>query len=152
MKIKVNNTEVEAYKLLMRKPYAEAIANGSKTVEIRDFSDFYHKMFVDKEKEKAFNKYLENPDGSMGIDDIVREDITHIRFTNYNQSWHLDVEIYPPHIISPADEEDVKFIRESYGFNGLDDEPAKFKNLTDEDEVPMIFAIPIARVINRENI
>ncbi|SDE24792.1 hypothetical protein SAMN05421544_105116 [Riemerella columbipharyngis] len=77
-------------------------------------------MFVDKDKEKKFDKYLENPDGSMGIDDIVRNDIKYIRFTNYSQSWILDVEIYMPHIISPADEEDVKFIRESYNFNDLD--------------------------------
>lgn len=152
MKITVDNKEVEACKLIMQRKFAEQIASGQKTVEIRDFSDFYRRIFVDKKKEEEFNKYLENPDGSMGIDDIVSDDVVYVRFTNYNQSWYLDVEVYQPHIISPADEEDVAFIRDSYDFNDLDSEPAKFKSLTDEDEIPLVFAIPIKKIVNRENI
>ena len=44
MKIVTDGNEVEAYRLITQKKFAQQILNGSKTVEIRSFSDFYNNL------------------------------------------------------------------------------------------------------------
>ena len=47
MKIEYNGKEVEAYRLITKKKFAQEIFEGKKKVEIRAFSNFYEKMFFD---------------------------------------------------------------------------------------------------------
>lgn len=47
MKITYNGKEHEAYALVMKRENALEILNGTKRVEIRAFTEFYDRMFLD---------------------------------------------------------------------------------------------------------
>lgn len=149
MKIKVENQSFEAYRLITQKKYAKEIMSGLKTVEIRSFSDFYSDLFIDKAKQTVYDKYLENPDGSMSFDDMVK-DIRFARLTNYSGSWFVDVEIYLPHICTLC-QEDADFLKQSYGFEVEKSELEKYKDVPFEEK-PMFFAIPLKRVVASEGL
>ena len=138
----------EAYRLITKKNFASDILNGAKTVEIRDFSDYYNNMFIDSEKLKVFEEKQANGE-EVNFDDVVK-DVRYMRLTNFTGSWFLDVEIYLPHICS-ACQEDAEFLNESYGFADIMQDVEKYEDLPMEEK-PVFFAIPIKSVITHHGL
>lgn len=147
--IQVNGQPAPAYDLIMRKEHALEIIAGTKTLEIREFSDFYCKMFTDKAVAEANDKLRKE-----GRDDEVqnpsRTDVAYIHFHNYNNSWSLDVEIDELDAVLMS-EDDVKFLADEFGFHDYDNEWQQYAGKPDE-EIPMFFYLHIVGIVNRVNI
>lgn len=151
MKIEYNGKEVEAYRLITKKKFAQEIFEGKKKVEIRAFSNFYEKMFFDPVKSAALSERIEN--GGSAVDesgayliDQTMKDIDFARLTNYNGSWYLDVQITSISVCAMV-KEDIEYLNNSFEFHDYDEEYKKFENHPIE-EVPMFFAIAIGDIVN----
>lgn len=158
MKIQVNGKEVEAYHLIMRKENALEIVNGTKKIEVRDFSPKYGKMFIDPEKEAKYFEKMKQPNfeyidenGVAECDKVYRE-TKYIYFTNYNKSWSLIVEIDFINMLWFTDD-DMDFLENELGFTDYKEGYQEFKkNHKEGDELPAIFAIGIKNIISYENL
>ena len=143
MKIELNGKEYEAYDLVMRRENAQAIIDGTKTVEIRSFSSHYISLFYDKERRKNFDAT------NVDIEEPFK-DIKFVRFHNYNYSWYLDVEIDEIGSII-LDKEGIGCLQEDFGFHELDHEIANYKDKP-TDEIPLVFYLHIKKVVGRKAI
>jgi len=132
--------EVQAYDFLMKKENALDIVSGKKKVEIRSFSDYYHKILTDKEQDE---KNHENIDEYIVP---IRTDIEFIHFHNYNNSWFLNVKIDEIGL-SMMDKEDIEMLEEDFNFHDFDNEWQQYSNLPDEEK-PMFYWFSITEVID----
>ena len=149
MTIEIEGKQVEAYHLIMKKENALDILNGKKKVEIRAFSEKYNDLFIDKKLYKEYQKDLENPNGSMTIEDTLK-DTAYIYFTNYNKTWELIVEILDIAVYQMT-KEDIEVLNEDYDFHNLDNEWQQYKDLT-EEEIPMFYGLGLADVVSHKGV
>lgn len=144
MTITVNNQQVEAYDLLMKKEFALEILQGKKKVEFRSFTDHYISRFLDKDKAAA-NKAK----GQPTLDDLsneIREDVQYIHFHNYNNTWYLDVAIDGIGYCF-VDSMDIEPLAEQFDdFKAYLDDARKNDELP-EEEKPMMFYIVLAEIV-----
>ena len=145
MTIEVNGKPVEAYHLIMKKENALDILKGKKKVEIRAFSEKYNDLFIDKKLYKEYQKDLENPNGSMTIEDTLK-DTAYIYFTNYNKTWELIVEVLDIAVYQMT-KEDIEVLNEDYDFN----EWQQYKDLT-EEEIPMFYGLGLADIVSHKGL
>ncbi len=160
MKIKVENKEAEAYYLIMRKENALDILNGKKKVEIRDYTDHYCGHFFDKDKLDEFNKEVDDidfeptdKDGVLKIEKAIKK-IKYARFTNRNNTWHLDVRLDWIYICSMT-KDDVDFLSKEFGFDEYNDKWQEFEDKVEQglfNEVPSFFALAIREVVSHEGL
>nr|DAS12940.1 MAG TPA: hypothetical protein [Caudoviricetes sp.]DAS70685.1 MAG TPA: hypothetical protein [Caudoviricetes sp.] len=149
MTIEVNGKPVEAYHLIMKKENALDILKGKKKVEIRAFSEKYNDLFIDKKLYKEYQKDLENPNGSMTIEDTLK-DTAYIYFTNYNKTWELIVEVLDIAVYQMT-KEDIEVLNEDYDFHDLDNEWQQYKDLT-EEEIPMFYGLGLADIVSHKGL
>ena len=149
MTIEINGKQVEAYHLIMKKENAIDILNGKKKVEIRAFSEKYNDLFINKKLYKEYQKDLENPNGSMTIEDTLK-DTAYIYFTNYNKTWELIVEILDIAVYQMT-KEDIEVLNEDYDFHDLDNEWQQYKDLT-EEEIHMFYGLGLADVVSHKGV
>ena len=149
MTIEIEGKQVEAYHLIMKKENALDILNGKKKVEIRAFSEKYNDLFIDKKLYKEYQKDLENPNGSMTIEDTLK-DTAYIYFTNYNKTWELIVEILDIAVYQMT-KEDIEVLNEDYDFHDLDNEWQQYKDLT-EEEITMFYGLGLADVVSHKGV
>lgn len=150
MKISVKGKEVEAYNLIMRKENAIEILNGTKKVEIRTQSPRFESMFFDKEKKNFYMKHIDDDLFNGTIDDCFRNDIKYIHFTNYNGSWHLDVEVTKISL-EMLTKEGVQYLNDEYDFHDLDDQWQEFEN-SDWQDVPGFFALALGEIVSHSGL
>jgi len=119
------------YILLMKKENALDILSGKKKIEVRQSSDYYEKMFCDKKKLEAFYAQFENWENKkdfeqkMWLTDTLKDDgIKTLRFTNYNRTWFLDVEIENK-FYDTFCEYTKQILNEKYNFHDWDDAPTQ---------------------------
>lgn len=158
MTIKVNGKDVEAYRLIMRKTNALEILNGTKKIEIRDFSRTYGDMFIDPEKEKVYLKKMKEPNfeyidkNGVAECDKIYKDTKYIYFTNYNNSWSLTAEIEQIFMLWFADD-DMDFLSKELDFHELEESYKEYKeSVHKDDETPAFFAIQIKKVVSHEGL
>lgn len=147
--IQVNGQPKQAYSLIMKREHALEIIAGTKPLEIRAFSDYYHKMFTDPAVVAENERLIAAGRGDECVEP-VRTDIAYIHFHNYNNSWTLDVEIDELGTALMT-EEDVKWLGGEFGFHDYDNEWQQFAGIPD-DEVPMFFWLHVVGVVNRAGI
>jgi len=149
MKINIKGNQIEAYPLIMRKSNALEILHGKKTVEIRQYSRKYVKMFTDFEQLKI-NEQLRKE----GRDDECvypnRTDISAVHFYSTGAPWSLDVEIDEIGVATMC-EEDIKFLNDEYGFHDYDNEWQQFADMPFEEK-PMFYYLHISRVLRSEGL
>jgi len=131
MKIKHNNKEYDAVSFIMKKENAIAILKGEKNVEIRNFSDFYCNMLLDKE---IVNKNLKNKDDY----ECPMKEVNFIHFHDYNNSFYLDCAVGGQGI-GRLDKETVKMLNEDYNFHDFDEDVEKYDNFSEEDIPPFFY-------------
>lgn len=149
MKIDYYGQKVEAYDLILKKPYALDILEGRKTVEIRAYSPFYCSRFTDAhlfdENEKLRAAGRE--------DECVppwRTDIGFVHFHDYGNTWFLDVGLDEIGLTDMT-EEGVRFLAEEFGFHEYDNEWQQFAGLP-EDEVPAFFYLHINEIVRQSGL
>ncbi len=159
MKITVDNKEVEAYRLIMRKENALDILSGKKKVEIRTYSDNYCGLFFDKEKlakaNEVFNETgsVEDEEGNSIFESAIK-DVRYVYFTNYNNTWSLVVSLDWVYIMNTT-KDWVEFLNENYNFHDLDNEWQQFEELAAKEkyeEIPSFFALAIKEVVSQKGL
>lgn len=145
MTITVNNQQVEAYDLLLKKEYALEILSGKKKVEYRSFSNFYQERFFDKEivaRNKKNNRKMSDVDFENEF-----KDIWYIHFHNYNNSWYLDVAIETLGMCI-MDSQDINALAEEYPtyFDDVIEEARQNDKLPVMDR-PMMFYIVLDEIV-----
>lgn len=148
MRINVNGQQEEAYDLIMKKENAMEILNGAKTIEIRQGSPHFEKMFTDYEQ-LAKNKQS----ASEGRDEWqvpIRNDIAFLHFRNYISSWSLDCEIDEIGTVTPT-KEDAEFLAQEFGCHEFDDAWQEYEGKPDE-EIPYYFYIHIAAIVGHHGL
>lgn len=124
--------QAEAFDLIMRKEFAIQIIEDLKEIEFRAVSEFYVSRFLRK-----------LPNGQLEY----KDDIEYLHFHDYNKSWSLDVHIEPVRHM-PIHPASADFFH-SYGHFELDEDMKEFAHLkADDDNVPLIFCIPIDAIVN----
>lgn len=148
MKINVNGNEVEAYALIMKKENALEILHGKKSVEIREASSKYEKMFTDQEQLAKNREAAEEGRDEWQVP--IRNDIGFVHFYNYANTWALDCEIDEIGTASLT-REDVESLREDFGFHDLDNEWQEFEGKPIE-EVPFFFYLHISAIVGHRGL
>lgn len=152
MKVTYKGEEFDAYDLIMRKDNAKAILDGSKTIEIRSFSDKYCRMFVDQ-KLIDKNEELRNAgkeDECIPFAECIRGDIEVVHFRPYNNNWHLDAAIDEIGVCSMT-KEDIEWLAQEFNYHEMDNEYQQYEHLP-EDERPIFFYLHIKKVLNHQGL
>ncbi len=134
--------EIEVLNLIMRREYAEDIINGEKPIELRAYSKHYHDRLIDLD---VANYILEHelPNDELELIDLFRP-VRLIRFHNYTNSWHLDVECKQNNIIAVT-RQNVEVLQKEYNCHEFDKMLADFEIKKDNIR-PMFFYFVLGEV------
>lgn len=136
----------------MEKDKAEKIVAGTKTVEFRDFTPFYHSRFYDKAVLKWIDKNGNDPtisDEEFACADPVRP-VRSIHFYSYNNTWSLDVAIKETGIVALT-AEGIRMMHERFNCYELDGNYEYCNaNSIPETERPLYFYLAIDRILNKD--
>ena len=127
--------------LTLERDKAEMIVAGTKTVEFRDFTPFYHSRLYDK----AVMKWIDDHGNDESISDEdffcanpVRP-VRSIHFYNYSKTLSLDVAVKETGIVSLT-EEGIQMLHERFNCHELDENYEYCKaNAISESERPLYF-------------
>ena len=149
MKINYKGQEVEAYALIMKKENAKEILEGKKTVEFRQFSPKYEKMFTDFAQVKK-NEELVAQGRENECLPPFNTDVEVVHFYPYNNSWHLDVFIDEIGTVDIT-EEGARFLAEEFGCHEMDDQWQQYAHLPKE-EIPFMFYLHIDGIVGHHGL
>ena len=138
---------VECLNLIMRKEYAEEILAGTKTVEIRAYSQHYCDRLYDKDVLDYENAHWDDDLMRMQMidfNDSVRA-VKKIHFHNYNNSWFLDVECIDNNTVV-VNNEQVGFLQDEYNCHEFDEMLADLNKRKAKDR-PIFFYFAIGRIL-----
>lgn len=144
--------EIEVLNLVMKKCYALSIMKGEKTVEYRQYSDFYINRLYDKDVMKFHEEHKENEEidgeyGRYGMLDAIRR-VRKIHFHDYSNTWYMDVEVLDNNYIY-LNKKDQEGMNEVYDDQELGDMVKKLEeDGVSEEERPLLFYFVISRVID----
>lgn len=139
---------VECLNLVMKREFAEQIARGEKTVEYRAYSAHYRNRLYDK----AVGEYMEaHADDEKLIKQVldfepVLRQVKKIRFHNYNNTWHLDVECVANDVCA-ATREDGEYIKDEYGNSELLEEALELEKNKVKD-LPVFFFFVLGKILD----
>lgn len=136
--------------LPLEREKAEMIAAGTKTVEFRGFTPFYHSRLYDKDVMKWIDDH--GNDKSISDEDFFCADpvrpIRTIHFYNYNKTWTLDVAVKETGIVSLT-EDGIQMLHERFNCHEMDDNyAAVIREGIPENERPLYFYFAINSIIN----
>lgn len=136
--------EIGVLNLIMRREYAEEIIKGEKPIEFRAYSKHYHDRLIDLD---VANYILEHelPNEELELIDLFRP-VRLIRFHNYTNSWHIDVECKQNNIIAVT-RPNVKVLQEEYNCHEFDKMLEDFETKK-ESTRPMFFYFVLGNVID----
>ena len=139
---------VECLNLIMRKEFAEEIIKGTKTVEVRSYSNHYCDRLYDKDVLAYEDAHWDDDLLRMQMidfNDSVRA-VKKIHFHNYNNSWFLDVECVDNNTVLLVDEQ-VKYLQDEYNCHEFDEELARL-NKRRANERPIYFYFAIGKILD----
>lgn len=134
---------IEVLNLIMRRVNAEEIVSGIKPVEFRAYSKHYHDRLLDLD---VANYILEHDlsDEDVEVIDLFRP-VKVIRFHNYSNSWHLDVECRQNNVVAVT-RPNVEALQEKYNCHEFDKMLEDFE-AKKENTRPMFFYFVLGDVI-----
>ena len=139
---------IECLSLVMRKEFAEAILRGEKTVEYRDYSQYYQNRIYDwKLMEYAERIAQEDMDDFVDFARPLRK-VKMIHFHNYNNTWFLDVEVIDTWTVAVVRTE-VEMLKREYNSDELFEllEDLEAKKATDR---PIFFYFALGKVLGTD--
>lgn len=147
--VKYNGQEVEAYSLIMCKENALDIVSGKKTLETRQFSSKYEKMFTDF-KQLEENEKLRKAGRDEECQSFLRTDIEAVHFYSTGAPWTLDVAIDEIGI-GEVTEEGIKFMHDEFDFHDFDEQLEEFKK-NPPKEIPLFYYLHICEIISHDGL
>ena len=141
---------IEKLDLVMRKEFANEIIAGTKTVEVRSYSDFYCSRLYDK-KVLAYEEA--NWDDELlrmqmiDFNDSVRA-VKTIHFHDYGKTWFLDIECIDNNTVIINDEQ-VGYLQEQYNCHEFDEELAEL-NAENASERPVYFYFAVGKILGTD--
>lgn len=140
---------IECLNLLLRKTFAEQIIEGKKTVEFRDFSEYYCSRILDKDVTNWILEHEEEDEDASFFANNVRP-VKRIHFHNYNNSWGLDVECKRNDYMALIDK-DVDYLREAYDCHELDEMLDDYNKRSQEDR-PSFFYFALGKILDKQGL
>ena len=143
---------IECLNLIMKRVYAEEILAGTKTVEVRAYSQHYCDRLYDKKVLEFEDKHWDDELlrlQMLDFNDSVRA-VKKIHFHNYNETWSMDVECVDNNTVVVEDEQ-VKFLQDEYNCHEFDEMLATL-NRKHEDKRPIFFYFALGKVLETKNI
>lgn len=139
---------IECLNLVMKKEYAEQIARGEKTVEYRAYSPHYRNRLFDKAMGDYIEQHADDEEfiEQMRIYEPLLRAVKKIRFNNYNNTWHLDVECVANDVCA-ATREDGEYIRDEYGNSELLEEALELEKNKVKD-LPVFFFFVLGKILD----
>ena len=148
-KVIYKDVEYDAYTLPIEKEFAQQIAAGTKTVEIRIWSDFNTKRFIDREAWKKNDELVAQGRADECVP--VLKNIFAIHFYDRaHGAFELDVLLDECGIASMT-KEDIGYLADTYGYHDQDNEWQQFANMKKE-EIPSFFWFHIDKVVKSEGL
>lgn len=138
---------IERLDLIMKREYAQQIAEGKKLVEIRSYSEFYRNRLYDKAVLDYEDKHWDDELMKLQMldfNDSVRA-VKTIHFHDYNNSWFLDVECIENNTVVVNDDQ-VGYLQDEFGFHDFDEELAGL-NKRKAKERPIFFYFAIGKIV-----
>lgn len=144
MQIEYDGQKEEAYSLTIYKTHAQEILNGSKTVEIRTYSNKNCALFLDPEK--AAQNAKARKEGRLS--DLVwpMKDIFAIHFYDRGGRYELNVLLDYCGVACMC-EEDIKMLGDRFGFHDYDNEWQQYANMPKDDR-PWFFWFHVSDIVN----
>lgn len=142
---------IKCLSLLLKKEFAEAIINGEKTVEFRNYTKYYCGRLYDAKLVQYGDAHVSDKDMEDFVD-FTRplRKVETIHFHNYNNTWSLDVEVIDNWTVI-VDKAGVQDMQEAFGCHELDGllEELEEKKAT---ERPIFFYFALGKVISKTGI
>lgn len=138
---------IEKLDLVMRKEYAKEIMAGTKTVEVRSYSDFYVSRLYDKDVLDYEDKHWDDEVMRMmmvDFNDSVRA-VRTIHFHDYGKTWYMDVECIDNNTVLINDEQ-VGYLQEEFDCHEFDEELADL-NAAKATERPIYFYFAVGKIL-----
>lgn len=150
MQILVDGNKEQAYHLILDKKQAIEILNGKRKVVIIPYNGINERVFFGYDVfDEFWAKAESDPNFEGNINDHLR-DIWHIRFSEYSDKWHLNVEL-DEISFEWLDKETVERLNSEYDFHELDDEWQQYSELG-SNEQPNIFCLVLGKVISHSGL
>ena len=139
---------IEKLDLVMRKEFAKEIIEGTKTVEIRNYTNFYTSRLYDKavlayEEEHWDDELMRMM--MLDFNDSVRG-VKTIHFHDYGKTWFLDVECDENNTVVITDDQ-VGYLQECFDCHEFDDMLAGL-NAQNATERPIFFYFAVGEIID----
>ena len=139
---------IKSLSLLLKREFAEAILKGEKTVEFREYSDYYCRRIYDAKLVEYGDNHVSNND----MEDFLTfakplRIVESIHFHNYNNTWSLDVECIDNWTVVVT-KDGVKDLQDTYGCHELDELLAELEEKK-ATERPIFFYFAIGKVISK---
>lgn len=141
---------IERLDLIMRKEFAKEILAGTKTVEIRNYTEHYCNRLYDK---KVLQYEEEHWDDELmklqmiDFNDSVRA-VETIHFHDYGKTWYLDVECIDNNTVLIVDEQ-VEQLQEEYDCHEFDEMLADL-NAQKATERPIFFYFAVGKILGTD--
>ena len=148
MQIEYDGQKEEAYSLTIYKTHAQEILNGSKTVEIRTYSNKNCALFLDPEK--AAQNAKARKEGRLS--DLVwpMKDIFAIHFYDRGGRYELNVLLDYCGVACMC-EEDIKMLGDRFCFHDYDNEWQQYANMPKDDR-PWFFWFHVSDRVNSQGL
>ena len=141
---------IERLDLVMRKEFALEILDGTKTVEIRSYSNFYCSRLYDKIVLAYEQAHWDDELMRMmmiDFNDSVRA-VKTIHFHDYGKTWFLDVECIDNSTVLIRDDQ-VGYLQEQFNCHEFDEELAEL-NAENASERPIYFYFAVGKVLGTD--
>lgn len=140
--------EIDTLSLVMKKEFAKKIIAGTKKLEYRAYSPFYISRLIDKDVAKYIQDNIDNDEVVTFCNDIRQ--VNKIHFHDYNNSWHLDVEIdFNDAFMLRKD--DVEYLQKEFDAHEWDNDLAYYEKAgIPETERPYFFYFVIKSIISTD--
>lgn len=141
---------IEKLDLVMKKEYAKEIIAGTKTVEIRNYSDFYSSRLYDKDVLAFEDEHWDDELMRLMLldfNDSVRA-VKTIHFHDYGKTWYLDVECIDNNTVVVTDNQ-VQHLQKTFNCHEFDEMLADL-NAQNATERPIFFYFAVGKVLGTD--